>query len=387
MKSVVILGGGSAGVMFSNRLRKEFSEDAVKITVIEKSDTHIYQPAFTLVVFDLDKPENLTRPVKDLFFEGINLITDEATKIDPKNNKVTTAKHGEISYDYLVIATGARLVYDEPQGMKEGLARGENVFMFYCLDGAIRLREALKKFDGGTIVSSFCEMPIKCPAAPAKFIMLAEDTMRRRGIRDKCRFVFTTPMPDVFSRQPYAAKLNSIFKERGIEAIPNFTPSEVDYNKGVIKSFTEGQKPVEFDLLCITPPHEGQTLIENSEGVGNAAGWVTCDKNLMVHTAFDNVYGIGDATDFPTSKTASGVRKQAKVLTERMKSLITGEKPTATYDGEVICPMPTRYMKALFAEFNYTESISPAIESYFNWVLKVYMLRPLYWNLMLKGLM
>ncbi|MEW6619544.1 MAG: FAD/NAD(P)-binding oxidoreductase [bacterium] len=387
MKKVVILGGGSAGVMFANRMRKEFSEDAVQMTVIEKSETHIYQPAFTLVVFELDQPENLTKPMKNLFFEGINLITDEATKIEPKENRVMTSKSGEISYDYLVIATGARLIYDEPEGMLKGLEKGENVFMFYCLDGAIRLREAVKRFEGGTIVSSICQMPIKCPAAPVKFIMLAENTMRRRGIRDKCRFVFTTPMSDVFSRQPYAAKLNSIFKERGIEAIANFTPSEVDYEKGVIKSFTKGQEPVQFDLLCITPPHEGQPLIENSEGVGNAAGWVTCDKNLMVHTTFPNIYGIGDATDFPTSKTASGVRKQAKVLTERMKSLIKGEKPTATYDGEVICPMPTRYGKALFAEFNYTESISPAIESYFNWMVKVHMLRPLYWNLMLNGLM
>jgi sulfide:quinone oxidoreductase len=387
MKRIVILGAGSAGVMFGNRMRKEFSEDELEITVIEKSDTHIYQPGLTLVVFELDQPENLTRPVKDLFYEGINLITDEATKIDPENNKVTTATHGEISYDYLVIATGAKLVYDEPEGMKEGLDKGENVFMFYCLDRAIQLREALKRFEGGTIVSSICEMPIKCPAAPMKFIMLAEDTMRRRGIRDKCRFIFTTPMPDVFSREPYASKLNSIFKERGIETRANFPPSEVDYEKGVIKAFTKEHGPVEFDLLCITPPHEGQTLIENSKGIGNAGGWVTCDKNLMVHTTFDNIYGIGDATDFPTSKTASGARKQAKVLVERMKSHLAGKEPTATYDGEIICPMPTRYKRAMFAEFNYTETISPAIESYLNWVLKVHMLRPLYWNLMLKGLL
>lgn len=387
MKRIVILGGGSAGVMFANRMRKEVPTNELEITVIEKEAIHFYQPAFTLVVFELDQPENLTRPMKDLFHEGINLVTDEVTKIDPKNNKVTTSKSGEISYDYLVIATGARLVYDAPEGMKEGLDKGKNVFMFYTLDRAINLRDAVKKLEGGIIVSSICEMPIKCPAAPVKFIMLAEDMMRRKGIRDKFRFIFTTPMPDVFSREPYAAKLNSIFKERGIEAIPNFNPSEVDYEKGVIKSFTKGQEPLKFDLLCITPPHEGQTFIENSEGIGNAAGWVTCDKHLMAHTTYPNIYGIGDATDFPTSKTASGVRKQAKVLTERLKALLKGETPTAIYDGEVICPMPTRYGKALFAEFNYTESISPAIESYFNWVLKVHMLRPFYWNLMLNGLM
>ncbi len=385
MKRIVILGAGSGGVMFGNRMRKEFSENEVEITVIERSDKHVYQPAQTLVVFGLDEPENLVRPTKDLFFEGINLITDEATKIDPKKNTVTTAKSGDIPYDYLVIATGAKLIWDEPPGMKEGLEKGENVFQFYTLDGAIKLREAINNFDGGTIVSSIAEWPIKCPAAPLKFIMLAEDTMRRRGIRDKCKFVFTITLPDVFARQPYASALNAIFKSREIDAIANFSPSEVDSKNGILKDY--GGKQVEFDLLCITPPHEGDTLMENSEGIGNPAGWVTCDKHHMVHTTHKNIYSIGDATDFPTSKTASGVRKQAKILTERFKSIFKGEEPTQTYDGEIICPMPTRYKRALFAQFNYDESISPAIESYFNWVIKVHTLRPLYWNLMLNALM
>jgi len=385
MKQILILGGGSAGVMFANRMRKEFSKDEAEITVVEKSDKHIYQPAFTLVVFGLDEPENLVRPTKDLFFEEINLITDEATKIDAKKNKVTTAKHGDISYDYLVIATGSKLHYDEPEGMKEGLEKGENVFSIYTMEGAIKLKDAIKKFEGGTIVSSICEMPIKCPGAPMKFIMMAEDTMRKRGIRDKCKFVFTTPLPAVFAKEPYASTLNRVYKTREIEAIPNFTPATVDAEKGILEDF--GGQKVEFDLLCITPRHGGQDVIVNSEGVGDgAAGWIPCDKNLMVHKNFDNIYAIGDANDFPTSKTASGARKQAKILTERMKAHIRGGEPKATYDGHIICPILTRYGRVMFAEFNYTESISPGIESYVNWVLKVHMLRPLYWNLMLRGM-
>ncbi|KJU82916.1 sulfide:quinone oxidoreductase [Candidatus Magnetobacterium bavaricum] len=384
MKRILVIGGGSAGVMFSNRMRNEFSPDEVEITVIERNEMHVYQPAFTLVVFDLDDPKNLLRPVKDLFFDGIKLIHDIAVKIDADNNKVVTEKHGEISYDYLVIASGAKLFFEEPEGLKEGIEASKNVFTFYKLDGAIKLRDKLKDMDGGTIAMSVCEMPIKCPAAPMKFIMMAEDTMRQRGKRNKFKFVFTTPMPAVFSREPYASKLVSIFGCRGIDTVANFAPSEVDSDKGVIKDY--GGKEVKFDLLCITPPHGGEAVIEESEGVGDAAGWVSCDKNLMVSKKFKNVYGIGDATDFPTSKTASGIRKQAKVLVSRLKSEIKGEVPTDTYDGEIICPILTRHKRVMFAHFNYEESISPAIESYGNWVLKVHMLRPLYWNLMLNGL-
>lgn len=382
---LLILGGGSAGVMLANRMRNEFSPDAVEIVVIERSDKHIYQPAFTLVVFDLEKPENIIKPTKDLFFDGIKVIIDEATKIDPHNNKVSTAKSGDISYDYLVIATGAKLNFAEPEGMKEGLDKEQNVFNFYTLDGALKVRDALKNIDGGTIVSTFAELPIKCPAAPIKFILMAEDMMRRLGKREKFKFVLTTPMPAAFSRPPYMYALNNIFASRGIDVKANFAPSEVDHTKGFLKDF--GGKEVNFDLLCITPPHQGEAVVENSEGVGDAAGWVSCDKNHMASKNFSNIYSIGDAPDFPTSKTASGARKQAKILTERFKEIMKGKQPTATYDGEIICPILTRDKRVIFANFNYTESLSPAIESYINWVLKVHMLRPMYFNLMLKGLM
>ncbi len=387
MKKIVVLGGGSAGAMFSNRMRKEFSEIELEITVIERRDIHIYQPALTLVTFGYEEIENIIRPINEVFFEGINLVTDEVTKVHPKDNKVSTAKSGDFNYDYLVIATGAKLNFepDSIEGFKEALDKEDKVHTFYEINRMPKLKEALKNFEGGTIACSVSEMPIKCPAAPMKFIMLAEDMMRHRGIRDKCKFIFTTTMPDVFARQPYAAKLNSIFKSRGIESTPNFAPSEIDHDKGIVKEY--GGKQYNFDLLCIIPPHEGETAIEESEGVSDPAGWVTCDKNQMIHREFNNIYGIGDATDFPTSKTASGARIQAKVLTERLKDHLKGKEPTSTYDGEIICPMPTRYKRALFAQFNYEESISPAIESYANWVIKVHMLRPMYWNLMLNALM
>ncbi len=383
MKRVVILGGGSAGVMAANRLRRAFRRDDLELIVIERKTEHIYQPAFTLVVFDLENPKNLIRPTKELFLPGVDLITDSVTKVDPDEKKVLTAKSGDIWYDYLVVCTGSKLDPSLTEGLKEGIDAGKNVFTFYDLEGAIALRDALANFDGGTIVSTICEMPIKCPAAPMKFIMMAQDFIHRKGLRHKTRFIFTTPLPAVFSREPYASLMIKIFKEMNIETIPNFTPSAVDYEKGVIEDF-RGEK-VKFDLACITPPHTGDEAMMNSPGVGDEAGWVNCNKHKMTALKYNDIYSLGDAPDFPTSKTASGARKQADVLVERMKSLIKGEEPDATYDGEIICPILTRHGKVLFAHFNYTESIGPAWESSMYWNVKVHMLRSLYFNLMLPG--
>jgi sulfide:quinone oxidoreductase len=340
---------------------------------------------FVPLLFDLDRPENLVRPTKELLLNGINLIADEAKLINPNGNMVTTSKTGDLFYDYLIIATGAQLYLNEPEGMKEGLEKAENVFTFYGLEDAIRLRDALKRLEGGTIVSSIAEMPIKCLAAPVKFIMLAESTIRMRGQRDKYRFVLTVPTLSIPpNMEPYASALEAILTAKGIEVMLDFTPAKVDPETRTIEDFKGNQ--VKFDLLAIIPPHEGQDLLQNSQDVADPVGWVPCDRNSLRHRSIDNIYVIGDAGNFPSGKTASGARKQAKVLAQRMRAHIRDREPEAIYDGHTICPIYTRHGRAMFAEFDYDKSISPAKESYIKWLIHIHMLRWLYWNFMLNGL-
>ncbi|MFC1971822.1 hypothetical protein ACFLVE_00245 [Chloroflexota bacterium] len=165
----------------------------------------------------------------------------------------------------------------------------------------------------------------------------------------------------------------------------NFAPATVDSENGILEDFKGGQ--VKFDLLAIIPPHEGQDLLQDSPEVGDPVGWVPCDKNSLRHSKVDNIYVIGDAGNLPSGKTASGAREQARVLAQRMKDHISGREPEAVYDGHTVCPIYTRYGRAMFAEFNYDRSISPAKESYVKWMIHIHLLRRLYWNLMLKGLM
>jgi len=383
LKQIVIVGGGSAGIMVANRLRRQIRPAEAAITVIERNTKHFYQPGFLTLLFDIDKQEDLSRDVKDLLVGGITLVTDEARKIN-LHGKVATARSGEIPFDYVIIATGAKLFLEEPEGLKEGLKNGKTVFSFYTLDHALRLREALKTFAGGTIVSCICEMPIKCPSAPVEFILLAEAEMRRRRMRDKCRFLLTTPTPSVPPNlEPYAGHVERLLRERGVEVMTEFNPSKIDGKKGFCEDFL-GER-IDFDLLCIIPTHAGEEIIQNSEGLADPVGWVTCNKNTLRHRDFDNIYAIGDAGNFPSGKTASAARMQASVLAYRIKSHVTGGEPSATYDGNTVCPVLTGFGTAFFAEFDYGRSISAIKESRFNWFLQVSLARRLYWNFILKG--
>ena len=383
-KRIVILGAGSAGVMLANRLDRTAGKKA-EIMVIEKNERHYYQPGFTLVAFGLEKEKNLVRPTGDLLRKRVILIQDEVVGVNPDKNTVVAKKTGEITYDYLVVATGAKLDSSEPEGLEEALKKGENVFTFYNLEGAVKLRGAVKKFAGGTVVVATPEMPYKCPAAPVKFILMMDDMLRRKGIRNKCELIYATPMPRPFSREPYASKIDGIFREKEIKAVSSFNLAELDAEKKAIISY-EGAN-IAYDMLVVVPPQQSQDIIFESPDMSGGTGWLACDRHAMRHTKYPNIYGIGDTANFPTSKTASGARKQAKVLAARLADLLKGEEPSEIYDGEIICPVLTGFGRAMFAHFNYKDNLSPAKDSRMQWMIKIHLLRRLYWNLMLPGLL
>ncbi len=381
-KQIVIVGGGSAGIMAANRLRKRIRPEDAAIIVIEKNASHFYQPALLTLLFGIDKEEDSRREVKDLLAGSITLVTDEARKINLRGT-VATARSGEIPFDYVIVATGARLNLEEPEGLKEGLKDGKTVFSFYNLGEARKLRDALSGFEGGTIVSCICEMPIKCPTAPVSFILLAEAEMRRRGLRDKCRFLLSTPAPSAPpSIEPYAGHVERLLHDRGIEIKIEFNPSRIDNKKGFCEDFL-GER-IDFNLLCIIPPHAGEGIVQNSEGLADPVGWATCNKNTLRHRDFDNVYAIGDAGNFPSGKSISAARRQAAVLAREIRGRIAGEGETATYGGNTVCPVLTDFGRALIAEFDYGRGISPIKDSRLNWFVQVNLLKRLYWNFILK---
>jgi len=382
MVRILILGGGSAGIMAAARLRKALPMGEADITIVERSDTHIYQPGFTLIVFGLEEPENIVKPMKDVIPAGVNLVQDEISEINPDENFIKTKGGKRLEYDYLIIATGAKLLFEEISGAEENLGKN-GVHTFYTLEGAIELRKAIEEFEGGKIVLTQGPLPFKCPGAPIKFILMAEDYFKKKGIRNNVELTLTTALPRAFAREPYGSKLDQIFSDRNINVVTTFNPAKVDVENMEIKSF-EG-KSEQFDLLVVVPPNGGEEFLEDHP-LADPIGWVECDKHTLIHNKYSNIFAIGDCANYPTSKTASGARKQADILTKNLLSILKGKEPKAKYTGHIICPILTRFGKAMFAEFDYEKSISPGVEMWSDWVIKVYMLRPMYWSMMLKGL-
>ena len=123
----------------------------------------------------------------------------------------------------------------------------------------------------------------------------------------------------------------------------------------------------------------------------DAEGWVDVDKHTLQHVQHPNVFGLGDSSSLPTSRTGAAIRKQAPVLVKNLRALMAGKPLAAKYNGYTSCPVVTGYGSLVLAEFDYdgnpdeTFPFDQAKERRSMWLLKKYGLPLLYWRGMLKG--
>ena len=193
MSDLVILGGGTAGTMIANKLRKRLRGDGWTITVVDRDDEHHYQPGYLFVPFDRYSPDEIVRSRHHFIPDGVDLVYDEVDRVSPEANLIHLASGRTLGYDFLVIATGTTPRPDQTPGMLDAEWR-RSIFDFYTLEGAEALATALASFDQGRLVVHIAEMPIKCPVAPLEFTFLAEAWLREQGIRDTVELVYVTPL-------------------------------------------------------------------------------------------------------------------------------------------------------------------------------------------------
>jgi len=174
MKNIVILGAGTGGALAANLLTRRLNLKEWAITIIDRSDTHLYQPGLLFIPFSLygyDSGDDISRSIRDPLPRNAKFVPAEINLIDHENKKVETSA-GSFPYDWLISALGCHIAPDEVEGMAD--AMGTGVHTFYDLDGALKLQKALDGMTEGRLVIDVCDMPIKCPVAPIEFAFLAD---------------------------------------------------------------------------------------------------------------------------------------------------------------------------------------------------------------------
>lgn len=394
MRKLVILGAGTAGTMMLNKLYNALDLNEWNITIVDKEETHYYQPGFLFIPFEIYTRRDVIKPKRDFFPSGVEVIMSEIDRIEPDKNRVILANNRVLPYDYLIIATGSRVDPSEIEGMKDKLWY-KNVFDFYTIEGACALANFFKRWEGGKLVIHITEMPIKCPVAPLEFAFLADWYFTERGIRDKVDIHFVTPLPGAFTKPRASAILGDFLEKKNIKLVTDFNIARVDNDEKKIVSWDEVEVP--FDVLVTIPTNKGDDAIARS-GMGDVLNFIPTDKHTLMAEGFDNIFVIGDATNLPSSKAGSVAHFQSDILFENFMDVIEGRKPSAKFDGHANCFIESGFGKGILIDFNYnTEPLPgkfplPGIgpfslleETKMNHYGKV-MFRWMYWNFLLKGI-
>jgi sulfide:quinone oxidoreductase len=349
MKRLLVLGGGTAGTMAVNKLRRKLPRHEWAITVVDQGDQHLYQPGLLLLPFGVYEPEELVKPRQRFIPDGVDLVISEIDRVEADANTVHLADGRALPYDYLVIATGTSPRPDQTPGMAEEEWR-KSIFDFYTLDGAIALRDKLASWPGGRLVVHITEMPIKCPVAPLEFTFLADAFFEERGMRDKVEMVYVTPLEGAFTKPVASHHLGGMLEQRKITIEGDFMIESIDTEKKALVSMDEREVP--FDLLVTIPLNMGADYIARS-GLGDDLNYVPVDKHTLLSKKYDNVFAIGDASDIPASKAGSVAHFSVELFAENFLEHVEGRPMTKLFDGHANCFIESGHGKGLLIDFNY----------------------------------
>lgn len=410
---IVIVGGGTGGIMTAAQLLKKNSK--LKIAIIEPSNNHYYQPAWTLVGAGTFNFSKTRKDMAEVMPEGVTWVKDKVTSLEPESNSLTTSENGSITYDYLVLSPGLVYDLDGIEGLRESLDKG--VVCSNYTDPN-HTWEVIKNFKGGNAVFTQPTTPIKCGGAPQKIAYLAADYFRKNKVKNT-NVVFATPGSVIFGVPEFAKTLMKVIFNYGIHFKPFYAPVKIDgenklvhfksvapesnqciVNEGnVLNEKQQGESEIimPFDMLHLAPPQCAPDFIKNSSLV-NETKWLEVDINSLQHKKHKNIFGLGDVAALPTAKTGAAIRKQAPVVVDNILNMIaTNNIGNEKYEGYSSCPLVTGYGKMVLAEFKYnnvrdsdpflSKFVDTTKENWSMWILKKYGLPYLYWKKMLKGKM
>jgi len=354
MSHVVVIGAGIGGVAVAIELRDELKKEH-KVTVVSELDCFQFTPSNPWLAVNWRKPDEIRVPLAPVFKKKkIDFIPVGAKRVHPEQNRVELANGESVAYDYLVVATGPKLAFEEVPGLGPHGGHTHSVCTLQHAELASKAYEEFCKNPGPIVVGA---APAASCFGPAyEFAMILDTDLRRRGIRDK------VPMTYV-SSEPYVGHLGlggvgdtkgmleSAFRDRDIKWIVNAKISSVD--AGVLKctEMDDAGQPkkdheVPFKFSMILPAFKGVDAVLGVEGLVNPRGFVLIDKNQR-NPKFRNVFSVGVCVAIPpveatpvatgTPKTGYMIESMVTATAHNIAALIAGGEAKEEGTWNAVC--------------------------------------------------
>jgi len=389
--TIVIVGGGSAGIATASSLLKR--KPGLDIAIIEPGETHPYQPGWTMVGGGVFDAKTTVRSMASVMPKRVTWIKQAAASFQPDDNQVTLQDGSTVTYDALVVAPGIRLAWEKIEGLEDTLGKN-GVTSNYRYDLAPYTWEVVQKVKSGRAIFTQPPMPIKCAGAPQKSMYLACDHWLRTGVLGKVEVEFRNAGGVLFGVKDYVPALMSYVEKYDIalKLGSNLIAVDGPAQQATFKT-EDGEVTRDFDMMHVVPPQVAPQFLADSP-LAAESGFTDVDQQTLQHVRYPNVFGLGDGGSTPNAKTMAAARKQAPVAAVNVLRQLDDKGPTAGYDGYGSCPLTVERGKIVLTEFAYGGKLAPSFPTWLidgtkaqrlSWMLKADALPWIYWNGMLKG--
>jgi sulfide:quinone oxidoreductase len=341
---IVVLGGGFGGLEAAFYLRMRLGDRAA-ITLASDREEFLFKPNTIYIPFGLD-PERLkiglAEPARR---QGITFLHDTARAIDPVGRTVTL-DGTRLSYDFLIVATGAGMRAAEVPGLANYALTIWTVEEMLRLRGAFnRLRDVAPPNGNGRKAVLFLVPPNnKCSGPLYEMVFMLDTWLRRHGARSGAEITWSTY--ETWYIQAFGPRLHEVVKgEFERREIAGFREYEVARVEEDAVLYQNGRR-LPYDLLISFPPYIAASAFAGLPA--DERGFMTTNLGTRQIVGHPDIYAVGDAGDFPV-KQAFLAFLQADAAAEHLASQILGTEPACTFEPTSMCVME-QFDKATFAQ-------------------------------------
>ena len=322
---VVIVGGGYGGATTAKYLRM-WSKGAVDVTLIERNPTFISCPISNLVIGGIKQMEDITVSYDNLKSKwGVKLITDEVTAVDSAKRTVTTAKHGTVGYDRLVLSPGIDFIPNAVAGLDGNEERVPHAWK--AGPQTVLLRKQLQDMtDGGVFALHIPKVPYRCPPGPYERACVVANYLRQA--KPKSKVLVLDANGEIQSKKALFTKAFESYKGM-IEYVPNSELRGVDAASRTAE--LEFDK-IKADVLNVIPPMRAGNIAMKAGLPLINDRWVDVDWLTLEAKGVPDVHVIGDAL-FPAPtmpKSGHMANQHGKVAAAAILNLFEGLAPNPT---------------------------------------------------------
>ncbi len=353
MAHIVILGAGTGGMPAAYEMKQAVGKKH-EVTVINEKEDFQFVPSNPWVAVGWRERKEISIPIgKYVNKRNINFIHQRVDKIDAASSKLELANGEMVDYDYLIIATGPRLAFDEVEGSgPEGFT--ESICVTDHAETAWANYQKLLENPGPIVIGA---MPFASCFGPAyEFAFIVDADLRKRKIRDKFPMTYVTSEPYIghlglAGVGDSKSMLESEFRNHHIKWVTNAKTTKVEQGKLFADELNDAgetikQHEIDFNFAMMLPAFKGVDAVAAVAELCNPRGFVIVDE-LHRSPTYKNVYAAGvciaippvEVTPVPTGtpKTGYMIESMVTAIVHNIADEIAGDTPTATATWNAIC--------------------------------------------------